>query len=1087
MLNRIIDFSIRNRLLVVCAAALLLAYGAGVVARMPVDVLPDLNRPVVAILTEAHGLAPEEVEPLVTFPIETMMNGASGVERVRSASSAGLSIVWVEFDWGTDIFRARQIVNEKLQVAQGRLPEGTLPALGPISSIMGEIMLISLGSENGKTPPLEVRSLAEFVVRQRLLGVPGVSQVVPIGGGAKQFQVLTNPARLQQYGVSLGQLTGAVRQSNLNTSGGFLQTPQREAVIRITGRARDTEDIGRTVVAVKDGTPITVGQVADVRFGAGLPRGDASVNGEPAVILSIQKQPGANTLELIGQMDRALSDIQASLPADVKINRDLFRQSVFIEAAIDNVKAALRDGTILVFVILLVFLLNFRATVISLTAIPLSFVIAMLVLDRFGVGVNTMTLGGLAVAIGLVVDDSIVDVENIFRRLRENRQRPDPEPPLRVIYRASAEVRNSIVFATVIIVLVFLPLLSLEGMEGRVFLPLGLAFIIAMSASLVVSLTVTPALCAFLLGRLGKHRKAAAGAAPANGAAPTADGGSAPVATESSAHDEDTWLVRRLKRADEPLVRWAIRHPAPVLAGAALLALLAGALFPLMGREFLPPFNEGSLSISAILPPGTGLQESNRIGTAIEKRLLSIPEVVHTGRRTGRAEMDEHAEGVGYSEIDVGLKASKRPREEVLAEVRTKMNAIPGVVIAVGQPISHRLDHLSSGVRAALAVKVFGPDLDQLRRRAQEVRDAMASVPGVVDLQVEPQIEVGQVRVDIDRDAAARYGLTPAALAETLETALGGHTVGQVLQDQRTFDLVVWFDEASRNNTDVIGQTLMSTPTGARVPLAQLATIRKTTGPNTINRENVSRRIVIQGNVQGRDLNRVVTELQDRMRPVQAVWTPGYFVEYGGQFESQQGAMRRILLLGAFTVVAIFLALYAALNSWRLALQVMVNLPLAMVGGVIAVFLTGGVLSVASLVGFITLFGIATRNGIMMLSHYVHLMKEEGETFGEHMIVRGTLERLSPVLMTALAAALGLLPLALSAGQPGKELLQPIAVVILGGLVSSTLLDQVVTPALFRRFGAAEFGEDASVPPPQRQPAREESRAGLGAPVGAAE
>jgi CzcA family heavy metal efflux pump len=1060
MLNHVIQFSIRHRFLVLCAAALLLVYGATVVAKMPVDVLPDLNRPVVTILTEAHGLAPEETEALVSFPIETMMNGASGVERVRSASSAGLSIVWVEFDWGTDIFRARQIVNEKLQLAQARIPGDTVPSLGPISSIMGEIMLISLSGGHGPrgaavTEPIEVRSLADWVVRQRLLAIPGVSQVVPIGGGTKQYQVLTNPGRLQQYGVTLDQLTEAVKGSNLNTSGGFLQTGSREAVIRIMGRARTVEDIQRTVVTVRNGVPVTVGQVARVELGRPLARGDASVNGEPAVILSIQKQPNANTLELTKAVDKALGEIQASLPPDVKVNADLFRQSHFIEAAVNNVEEALRDGAILVFLILMLFLLNLRATIISLTAIPLSFVIAMLVLDRFGISVNTMTLGGLAVAIGLVVDDSIVDVENVFRRLKENRRKPNPEPPLTVIYHASAEVRNSIVFATFIIILVFLPLLSLEGMEGRVFMPLGLAFIIALTASLVVSLTVTPALCAFLLAHAGRGRTA------------RVLGRLMPARWQrdenAPGQEEDTWLVRRLKRLDAPLVRWSLRHYNLVMGGAVVMVGLAGTLFFAMGREFLPPFNEGSLSVSAILPPGTGLDESNRVGTAIEKLLRSVPEVQHTGRRTGRAEMDEHAEGVGYSEIDVGLKRSDRPQAAVLAEIRQKMDQIPGVVIAIGQPISHRLDHLSSGVRAALAVKVYGPDLDELRRRAEEVRAVMATVPGIVDLQVEPQIEVPQVQVEINRDAAARYGLIPAVLAETLETAFNGHTVSQILQGQRTYDLAVWFDEAARNNVDVIGQTLVSTPAGPRIPLSQIANVRKTTGPNTINRENVSRRIVVQANVQGRDLNSVVTDLQSRMKSAQAGWTPGYFLEYGGQFESQQAAMSRLLFLGLFTLIAIFLALYMALGSWRMALQVMVDLPLAMVGGVVAVFLTGGVLSVASLVGFITLFGIATRNGIMMLSHYVHLMREEGESFSEEMIVRGTLERLSPVLMTALAAALGLLPLALSVGQPGKELLQPIAVVILGGLISSTLLDQVVTPTLFYHVvGAAEFGKRGS-------------------------
>jgi CzcA family heavy metal efflux pump len=1049
VLNRVIELSIRNRVLVVCGAVLLLVYGSTVAARMPVDVLPDLNRPVVTILTEAHGLAPEETEALVTFPIEAMMNGASGVQRVRSASSAGLSIVWVEFGWETDVFRARQIVNEKLQLAQARLPQGTVPALGPISSIMGEIMLISLTSKDGTTPPLEVRSLTDWVVRQRLLGVAGVSQVVPIGGGTKQYQVLTSPARLQQYGVTLEDLIHGVKGSNQNTTGGFLQNGAQEAVVRIMGRARSLEDIGRTVVTVRSGVPVTVSQVAEVRLGKPLARGDASVNAEPAVILSVQKQPNANTLELTKNLDRALDEIQASLPADVEINRHLFRQSGFIETAIRNVEEALRDGILLVFLILMAFLLNLRATFVSLTAIPLSFLVAMLVLDRLGITVNTMTLGGLAVAIGLVVDDSIVDVENVYRRLKENRLHPNPDPPLQVVYRASAEVRNSIVFATLIIIAVFIPLVSLEGMEGRVFMPLGLAFIIALTASLLVSLTVTPALCAFLLARVPRsgvlnrllHRDGRHGGGDAH---------------------EDTWLVRHLKQLDAPLVRWSIRHSGAVIAVAAVAVLVAGSLFSRMGREFLPPFNEGSLNASVILPPGTSLAESNRVASLVEKQILSVPEVVHTGRRTGRAEMDEHAEGVGYSEIDIGLKPSSRPLKAIQADIRSRVKLIPGAVIALGQPISHRLDHLSSGVRAALAVKVYGPDLEQLRRRAEEVRAAMAGVPGVVDLQVEPQVEVPEVRVIIDREAAARYGLQPAVLAETLEAALNGEVVSQVLQGQRTYDLVVWFDEAARSSIDTLRSTLVDTPTGAKIPLAQVADVTKTMGPNAINRENVSRRIVVQANVQGRDLNGVVTDLQARMKAVQAGWPSGYFVEYGGQFESQQSAMRRILFLGAFTVAAIFLLLFVALGSWRLALQVMVNLPLAMVGGVIAVFATGGVLSVASLVGFITLFGIATRNGIMMLSHYVHLMQEEGEPFGEKMIVRGTLERLSPVMMTALAAALGLLPLALSVGQPGKELLQPIAVVILGGLISSTLLDQIVTPALFFRVGAPVGGGRSS-------------------------
>ena len=1023
-----IELSLRQRILIVVMTFMVILYGLIAIPKMDVDVLPDLNRPVVTIMTEAHGMAPEETEALVSFPIETMMNGATGVQRVRSASSAGFSIVFVEFDWDTDIFRARQIVNEKLQLAQARLPEGSIASLAPISSIMGEIMLISLSSKDGKTAPIDVRSLGDFVVRPRLLAIPGVSQVVPIGGGSKQYQVLTSPERLKQFDITLDELVEATRKSNLNAGGGFFQEPQREAVIRIQGRVRDLKDIKSTVVKSVNGTPITIEQVADVVFDKGLPRGDASVNGKSAVILSVQKQPDANTLFLTKEVDKALNDISATLPADIQINRELFRQEHFINNAISNVVKALGEAGIIVLIVILAFLMNVRTTVISLISIPVSFILTMLLLNRFGININTMTLGGLAIAIGLVVDDSIVDVENVFRRLRLNSALPEPKPPLRVIYSASAEVRNSIVFATLIIVLVFVPLLSLEGMEGRVFLPLGLAFIFSMMASLIVSLTVTPALCGLMLRKTGTR-----------------------------GHHGDSKLVELLKKVNGPAVKWSLNHPGIVLGSTTVLTLVALALLPLLGREFLPKFNEGSLALSAILPPGTSLNESNRIGTIIEETALTVPEVTHIGRRTGRAEMDEHAEGVNYSEIDIGLKESKRGRQVATEELREKLGKIPGVFVAFGQPISHRLDHLSSGVRAALAVKVYGADLSELRRLSADVEGSMKSISGIVDLQVEPQIEVPQIKIEIDRVAAARYGVTPFELAENLEVALGGHVVSQVLQGQRTFDLAVWFTPEARSNLEVIQSTLINTPSGQRIPLSQLASVKRATGPNTINRENVSRRIVVQANVEGRDLNSVVTELQAKMRPMQATWPRGYYIEYGGQFQAQQSAMARILFLGAFTVVAIFLLLHVALRSWRMALQVMVNLPMALVGGVLVLYLTGGILSVASMVGFITLFGIATRNGIMMLSHYVHLMCEEGVPFSKEMIIRGTQERLSPVLMTALAAAFGLLPLAISQGEPGKELLQPIAVVILGGLVFSTFLSQVVMPALFWVFSRKEW------------------------------
>lgn len=1026
MFNKFIAFSLRNRLLVMVGGVLLLIYGVLLIKDIPVDVLPDLNRPTVTIFTEASGLAPEEVESLVTFPLETLVNGANGVQRVRSASGIGLSLVFVEFDWGTDIYQDRQIVNEKLSLAVEKLPKGITPVMGPISSIMGEIMLVGMTSEGGKHQPYEVRSMADWVVRQRLLSVPGISQVTVIGGGAQQYQVLANPAKLKQYGVSLDQLTKAVEQSNQNTAGGFFLRPDSEALIRNVGRVTGLDDVSNSVVAVNKGVPVLVRQVADVQFGHGILRGDASVKGKPAVILSIQKQPGANTVELSRQVDSALADLQKALPSDIKIDNKVFRQERFINAAVDNVVEALRDGAILVTIILFLFLLNFRTTIISLTAIPLSFVVAGIVIQRFGFTINTMTLGGLAVAIGELVDDSIVDVENVFRRLRENRLSGNPHSPLNVIYHASTEVRNSITFATLVIVIVFLPLFALQGVEGKIFLPLALAYVVSLAASLIVSLTVTPAMCAYLLPKA------------------------------KSLGEKESFLVRFLKRHNETAVRMALKHSTAIIGSALFLVVIAGGLFTAMGKEFLPPFNEGTFTVNAQMPPGTSLAESNRIGKKIEDVLLGIPEIGGTGRRTGRAELDDHAEGVNNSEIEVEPKKEGGNKDKLAADIRQRLEAFPGLNVNVGQPISHRIDHLLSGVKAQIAVKVFGDDLDVLRAKAAEVRDQMATVPGITDLLVEAQVEVPQLRIDIDRTEAARYGLTAGEIAESLETAFNGRVVSQVLQGQRTYDLVVWFDEASRSDLNAIKTTLIDAPTGAKVPIGQVAKVQESTGANTINRENVRRRIVVQANTQGRDLNSVIEEVRTKIAG-NVKLPEGYFVDYGGQFESQQSASKRLLGLGLLSVVGVFLVLYLAFRSTRSALQVMVNLPLALVGGVIAIFMMGGTLSIASMVGFITVFGIATRNGIMMVSHYIHLMREEGEHFGEKMIIRGTLERLSPVLMTALTAALGLLPLALAKGQTGKEIQQPMAVVILGGLITSTILSQVVTPALFLRFGKKEW------------------------------
>ncbi len=1083
MLNGIIAASLKNRLLVLAAAGVLVLYGGYQATRLPIDVFPDLNRPTVTIMTEAHGLAPEEVETLVTLPIESAMNGATNVLRVRSASGIGISIVWVEFAWGTDIYVDRQIVAEKLQLVRDRLPKDTNSVMTPISSIMGEIMLVGLQA-SGKTSPIELRTIADWIIRRRLLALGGVSQVTVMGGELKQYQVLTSPARLAHYNVTLDELTRAVGKSNVVSGGGFLLSKKEESLIRIVGRATSLDDMANTVVRKEQPLPVTVRQVADVRFGGPVRRGNGSVNAEPAVMLSIQKQPRADTLDLDRRIERTLNEIQATLPADVKIQKDIFRQANFIHIAIGNVQEAIRDGAVWVVLILFLFLWNLRTSLITLSAIPLSIIVTVLVFQYFGISINTMTLGGLAVAIGELVDDSIVDIENIYRRLRENRQRANPEHPLRVIFLASSEVRNSIVYATLIVVLVVFPLFSLPGLEGRLFAPLGLSYVVTLVASLAVSLTITPVLASFLLPNASFMNE-----------------------------QGDPFLLRWLKRWDEKLLRLSLRHARLVLVAVAALVVLSTSSLLWMGGEFLPPFNEGTLTLAVQAPPSTSLQESDRLGVRIEKALLEIPEVTHVSRRTGRAELDEHAENVNFSEIDVGLveperprpgfafailraipglhrfgvEEAGRPREIVLQEVRDRLGEMPGLLCNIGQPISHRLDHIMSGIRAQVAVKLFGPELPVLRAEAEKIRSLMAKVPGVVDLQIEPQVEVPQIRMTVRREEAIRYGLAPADVAHALETAFQGTVVSQVLEGQRTFDLVVWFDEQARNDVDLIRSTLISSPDGP-IALGSVAEIAETTGPNTINRENVVRRIVVMANVAGRDLQSVVEDIQAAVnKDVVPALPQGYFVEYGGQFEAQQQANLRLLVLGSFSVAGIFLLLIKGLGSWQAALQVMVNIPLAAIGSVIALLLANWPsadalqaatvwdwpkiwiqatsLSVAHWVGFITLVGIVCRNGIMMISHYIHLMQYEGEEFNEHMIIRGSLERLAPVLMTALTAIIGLVPLALGAGQTGKEILHPLAIVVIGGLLSSTILDQVVTPALFFTFGRRVYQDRVATDP----------------------
>lgn len=1023
MLDRLIQFSIRNRLFVVALGALTLVYGAMVIARLPVDVLPDLNRPTVTIMTESEGFAPEEVEALVTRPLETSMNGAPGVERVRSVSGIGLSIVYVEFGWGTDIYRNRQLVNERLQVAASSLPKGTVPQLGPVSSVMGQIMLIGLSSDT--TSAMELRSLADFTIRRRLLTIPGVAQVISIGGEVREYQIVIDPRRLKENGVTLDEVREAAGASNSNTTGGYVERNGEEYLIRNIARAHDLPDLGATVVKFSNSVPITLADVATLRFGARVKRGDGSVDGRPAVILAVEKQPDANTLDLTEAIDSALVGLKPSFPPDVKANGHIFRQAGFIESAITNVEEALRDGAILVAIVLFMFLLNFRTTAITLTAIPLSIVITALVFSLFGLSVNTMTLGGLAVAIGELVDDAVVDVENVFRRLRENRQLADPLPAATVVFRASSEVRNSIVFATILVVLVFIPLFALGGIEGKIFAPLGIAYITSIVASLVVSLTVTPAMAMYILPRskaiLGSH--------------------------------SDGWLVRHVKNFDRSLLERTLGHPRTVMTAAGLLLVGALAFIPFFGSEFLPPFNEGSLTINLIQEPGTALSEANRVGTLAERLLLEIPEVASVARRTGRAEMDEHAEGVHSSEIDLDLKQSDRPREQVLEDVRHQLGLIPGVVVNIGQPISHRLDHLLSGVRAQIAVKVFGNDLGLLRQKAEDVRRAMSRVPGVVDLSVEKQTLIPQIPIEIDRRSAARYGMTPGDITEQLEIALNGREVSQVLEGQNAYAVVIRADSSSRATPEGIASIFLQTPSGTQVPVSEVAhVVPDGRGPNQIVHENGQRRIVVQANVAGRSLGDVIGDIKDAVESGADLPT-GYFITYGGQFESQQAATRLLTILGIFSVAGMFLVLYAHFRSWRIVLQILLNIPLALIGAVIAIAITDRTISVASIVGFITLTGIASRNGIMMLSHYLHLIKEEGENFSREMIIRGSLERLVPVLMTALTAGLALIPLVLAHGAPGKEILYPVAVVILGGLVSSTLLDIVVTPAVFWRFG----------------------------------
>jgi HME family heavy-metal exporter len=1005
--------SLRNRLFVLAAAIVLVAYGSFILPRIPIDVFPDLNRPTVNILTEAEGLAPQEVEHLVTFPIETAMNGMPGVIRVRSVSGVGLSVVYVEFDWAVDIYRARQVVSERLALIREQLPRAVNPQMGPVTSIMGEIMLIAMTSDPGVSA-MDVREVADFVLRPQLLAVPGVAQVIPIGGEVRQYRVTPNVATMQALNVTHDQIEQAVTRFGTNTGGGFVDQHGREYLIRNVGLTKRLDDLRNTVIVVRNEQPIFLQQVASVEFAPRVKRGEAGYNGKPAVIISIQKQPAADTVTLTRRIEAALQDIQRTLPAGISATNVQFRQATFIETSIHNVESALLEAAIVVAVVLFVFLMNARATLVSLTAIPISILITVLVLHVFGLTINTMTLGGLAIAIGELVDDAVVGVENILRRLRENRALPAPRPVFEVIAAASQEVRSGIVYATIIIVLVFVPLFALPGIEGRLFASLGIAYIVSILASMLTSVTVTPVLSYyFLSGRTGGHE------------------------------------LDNLKRGNRALLDWALDHRGLVIGTVAIAVVVAAYAATLLSRAFLPPFNEGTLVLSLQYNPGISLAESHRLGLLAERLIAQVPEVKSVGRRTGRAELDEHAEGIHYSEFDVDLTRSARAKSDVFADIREQLSALP-VSVAIGQPISHRLDHLQSGVRAQIVLKIFGEDLETLRRLAETVRQRLATVPGVVDLQIEKQVLIPQLRIQVDYQRAALYGLTPAAVTQALDTLANGRRVSQIVDGNRRFDVMMRLSDQDRSTTG-LRDLLIATPTGY-VPLGLFAEVAETDGPNQIQREGAQRRIVVYGNGDGRrDLAAVAADIRRVLADVKL--PQGYTTSLEGTFQAQEEAALRIGVLSLVSLAGIFLVLYSRYRSTVLALIIMGNIPLALIGSVIALNIAGQPLSVASMIGFITLAGISARNGILKISHYINLVLHEGERFGRALVIRGSLERLTPVLMTALSAGLALTPLLFGADEAGREILHPVAVTIFGGLLSATLLDTVLTPVLFLAFG----------------------------------
>ncbi|MBV6485300.1 MAG: Cobalt-zinc-cadmium resistance protein CzcA [Flavobacteriales bacterium] len=1019
MLNKIIHFALNNRLLIVVASVLLIAFGSFVASRMEVDVFPDLTAPTVVVLTEAHGMAPEEVEKLVTFPIETSVNGATNVRRVRSSSSAGISIVWVEFEWNTDIFKARQIVNEKITAVGEKLPVGVgNPTMAPQSSIMGEIMFVSLSSDS--TSKMDLRTIADWTIRPRLLATGGVSQVVVIGGDYKQYQILASPTKMKLYNVSLTELVKAAQQANGNSSGGFINEYGNEYIIKGIGRTNDLKEIGRSVIKKVNGNPVKIEDVAEIKIGASPKIGDASKNGNPAVVLAISKQPGTNTLDLTEKIDASIADIKKNIPKDIEMDTHVFRQADFINASISNIKKVLWEGMAFVVVILFLFLMNWRATAISLVAIPISLIVAILTLKWLGLTINTMSLGGMAIAIGDLVDDAIIDVENVFKRLKENAKKPlaEQRKKLTVIFDASYEIRHSIINATFIIIVAFLPLFFLSGMEGKLLAPLGIAFIVSLFASLIVSITLTPVLCSYLLTNDKMLQK----------------------------QHKESWLVERLQKGYVRLLEKVMQWKKTMVAGVFVLFVLALSVFSQFGRSFLPEFNEGSLVVSAVTKPGISLEESNKIGNEIEKALKEVREIRVTTRRTGRAELDEHAQGVNSSEVEAPFTLTDRSRDEFMADVREKLKGISGVNITIGQPIGHRIDHMLSGTRANIAIKIFGDDLNKLFTLSTQIKNEIENIEGLVDVSVEQQVEIPQIQIKPKRDLLNHYGISIGAFNEFVDVALAGEKVSDVYEGAKTFDLVVRLDESNRSKIEDIRNIYIDTDAGQKIPLHYIADIVSTSGPNTINRENVKRKTVVSANVSGRDQKSVVNEIQKIINDKIEI-PEGYHIEYGGQFEAEKEASQTLMITSLLSILVIFLILFQEFKTVKMSAIILINLPLALIGGVFSIYFTSGILSIPAIIGFITLFGVATRNGILLVSHYKTL-QEEGLNLYDT-IIQGSKDRLSPILMTALTAGLALIPLAIAGDLPGNEIQSPMAKVILGGLLTSTLLNIFIVPVVY--------------------------------------